>query len=290
MAQQPPAPWQPKKVNWLVPLGAVIALALVYLMPYLKLWTSGGAKLVQPVSLGEGANPFFSPDGKSVVYESQGKSFLKFADGHGEAREVVPGIQPVWSPDGKEIAYATPAGIHVLAAGASRKLAEGGGHPAYSPDNRLIAFQVNGVIWTVPAAGGKPEQLTPTATPPGDHGEPSFHPDGKRVGFLVVRENHPPTLWEIELEGKKLTKIGPTEGFAYAADGASIFLMETREGATGLYRLARGGKQPDWVMSISAAGKATDLAASRDGRYISYSAEGADKKKHVFVAELPKGR
>jgi Tol biopolymer transport system component len=290
MDQQPPAPWQPKKVNWLVPLGAVIALALVYLMPYLKLWTSGGTKLVQPVSIAEGVNPSFSPDGTSVLYETQGKSLLKFSNGRGEARDAVPGVQAVWSPDGKEIAYATAAGIHVRASGVTRKLTDGGAHPAYSPDNRLIAFQVNGVIWTVPASGGKPEQLSPTATPPGDHVEPNFHPDGKRVGFLVVRENHPPTLWEIELEGKKLTKIGPTEAFAYAADGASIFLMETREGATGLYRLARGGKQPDWVMSLSAAGKATDLTASRDGRHIAYTAEAADKKKHVYVAELPKGR
>jgi Tol biopolymer transport system component len=289
MAQQPPAS-SPKKINWLVPAGAVIALALVYVMPSLKLWTSGGAKLVAPVQIAEGANPSFSADGKSVLYEAGGKSFLKFANGSGEPRPVAEGTQAVFSPDGKEIAYSTSAGIQVLASGATRKVTDGGAHPAYSPDNRLITFQANGMIWTAPAAGGKPEQLTPTATPPGQHNEPAFHPDGKRVGFLVLRENHPPNLWEIELENKKLTKIGPTEAFAYPPDGGSIFLMETRQGTTGLYRLVRGGQQPEWVMSISASGKATDLAVSRDGRFIAYTAESPDKKRHVYVAELPKGR
>jgi hypothetical protein len=37
-------------------------------------------------------------------------------------------------------------------------------------------------------------------------------------------------------------------------------------------------------------GTATDLTVSRDATHIAYTAESADKKKRVYVAELPKGR
>jgi len=95
------------------------------------------------------------------------------------------------SPDGRTVVFETLGKLYVkpMAGGAARRLTKGGEgfelFPAWSRDGKTIAF----VAWTdkdlgriraVPAAGGSPRDVT---TQPGHYARPAFSPDGKTVVF-----------------------------------------------------------------------------------------------------------
>jgi Tol biopolymer transport system component len=113
-----------------------------------------------------------SPDGRSVVFETLGKLYIKPVAG-GEARRLVSNsgdameAWPSWSRDGRQIVFVswTDAGlgtIRTVAArgGAARDVMRTSGHygsPRFSPDGRTIAFeQREGGYLTAARGGGQP--------------------------------------------------------------------------------------------------------------------------------------
>jgi imidazolonepropionase-like amidohydrolase/Tol biopolymer transport system component len=135
-----------------------------------------------------------SPDGRTIVFESLGKLWLKPAAG-GAARRLTTGndgareLFPAWSRDGKSLAYVrwTDAGlgtIHVTGpgGGAGRALVGAPGHYgrlAFSPDGRTLAFEIRAGggltsssgagspgIWRVATAGGEPVRVATGVTAP----------------------------------------------------------------------------------------------------------------------------
>lgn len=95
-----------------------------------------------------------SPDGRSVLFETMGKLWLKPANG-GAAKRLTSGTEmeayPTWSRDGKMIAYVawTDKGLGEIrtvpaSGGASKKVTPQAGHyarPRFSPDGRTIVFE-----------------------------------------------------------------------------------------------------------------------------------------------------
>ncbi len=126
--------------------------------------------------------PAFSPDGQQIAFRSErdgGGLFIMGATGESARRLTDAGFNPSWSPDGKEIAFATEgvAGpqvrrtdsqLWVVDVATNRKRSLGTGdavQPSWSPHGRRIAYwgvPRGGarVLWTIPAAGGEPVQLT----------------------------------------------------------------------------------------------------------------------------------
>ncbi len=112
-----------------------------------------------------------SPDGKTVVFETLGKLWLKSAAG-GEARRLTGDAEameayPSWSADGKKIVYVrwTDAGlgsVQVIGAGGGKAtaLTQTPGHfahPRFSPDGKLVVFEKDsGGGLTSPRGGGEP--------------------------------------------------------------------------------------------------------------------------------------
>ncbi|MBD0370953.1 MAG: PD40 domain-containing protein [Pyrinomonadaceae bacterium] len=203
--------------------------------------------------------PSFSPDGNAIVYCSDHNGSFEIY-----LKQITPGgreiqltsdgqqnLQPVWSPDGKLIAYHSNkrGGIWVIPAfgGAPRQVTDFGSHPAWSPDSSLIAFQSQSAIdfqinssgvqppsniWTVPATGGTPKQITRQDNPAGDgHGCPSWSPDGRRIAFIAVELGSiRTTIWSVARDGGDVKLI--TEGVkkqsanfdpVYAPDGRSLY-------------------------------------------------------------------
>src|SRR3954449_9449412 len=74
---------------------------------------------------------------------------------------------------------------------------------AASPDGRTLAVDLQGSIWTVPAAGGTATRITDIFN---DARQPSFSPDGKWIAFFAYRDGGY-DLWAIAPDGSNQHKL-----------------------------------------------------------------------------------
>jgi Tol biopolymer transport system component len=135
-------------------------------------------------------------------------------------------------------------------------------------------------LWTIPAAGGSPHQLTETGNPVGGHGAPSWSPDGKRIVFAASYGNGG-GIWSVSSTGGDLQNLFKGHGFSpvYSSDGRSVYFAGgDRAGAS--WALLRLSVSPETGMPL---GEVTivkntgstlykHLRVSSDGKKIACSA------------------
>ncbi|KTE02100.1 amidohydrolase [Sphingopyxis sp. H038] len=164
-----------------------------------------------------------SPDGRSIVFETLGKLWVKPATG-GSARRLTAAKDdameawPSWSRDGKSLVFVrwTDGGmgeIHVVGAGggASRKLTNSPGHyaePRFSPDGKTIVFERRGSggltsarwsedpgVYRIAAGGGAAERIS------SDGAKPQFASTSDRV-FMVTAGDGKSQLVSTDMSGQ----------------------------------------------------------------------------------------
>ena len=131
-------------------------------------------------------------------------------------------------------------------------------------------------IYTMPAAGGEPELITPN-TPSFLHG---WSPDGKELSYCAFREingKREVDIYTIPAEGgeeKRITNEGFNDGPEYSPDGAYIWFNSTRSGLMQIWRIRTDGSEctqmtdnerNNWFPHISPDGKKVVYISYRKG-------------------------
>ena len=205
-----------------------------------------------------GAN--VSPDGKSVVFETLGKLWIKPMAG-GEPRRLTTDdaameAYPSWSADGKKLAYVrwTDAGL--------------------------------GEVRTIGASGGKSTALTPA----GHYARPRFSPDGKTVvfekdrgGYLSSpRASAEPGVYRVAATGGAMTQITGTGGNPqFGASNDRVFVMEGDAKESRLVSFDLNGE----ALRVHAKGElVNDYRVSPDGKFLAFR-----QNYQAFVTPLVPG-
>jgi len=175
-------------------------------------------------------HPSFTPDGSQIVFErSGGRIMLMDADGSG-VEQIGEGDAPAVSPNGERVAFTRRgedpfSALHTMAIDGSDvdPVADpgdtwSGQDPGWSPDGQEIVFTYfdsptsEQGIFSVPAAGGDPERISPELLPgEGDRAfESTFSPDGTQVAFVAndcADVECPESLLMSGLDGSGLTRL-----------------------------------------------------------------------------------
>lgn len=153
-----------------------------------------------------------------------------------------------------------------------------------SPDGKHIAFDLLGILWTLPLAGGSPKRLTGDFD---DLGQPDWSPDGSRIVFQSYRTGNF-HLWSIPADGGEMRQH--TDGTfdhrepRWSPDGKTIaFSSDRSDGRYAIHLLdvATG------AVTVFSKGSSQDSEPcwSPDGKSIAYVADGTK----IMLAPLAGG-
>ncbi len=161
---------------------------------------------------------------------------------------------------------------------------------AVSPDGGTLAIDLQGSIWTLPAAGGPAKRITDLFN---DARQPAWSPDGKMIAFFAFRDGGY-DLWAISPDGSNQHKL--TWGNfddrepAWSHDGTRLAFASDRGDALGSdYNI--------WVLDLRSGGlqQLTDDPAqdtmpswSPDDREISFIST-RDSAQSVWAVSVPDG-
>ncbi len=126
-----------------------------------------------------------------------------------------------------------------------------------SPDEKTIAFNALGAIWTKKLPNGKPKRLTKGTDL---EAEPSFSPDGKHIVYVTWNDENLGAIYKASIKGGTPVKLTSQKGIyrtpKYNNKGTQI--VYTKEGGngdqgrtfakkTGIYTMNSDGKNVKWL-------------------------------------------
>jgi Tol biopolymer transport system component len=252
----------------------------------------------------------FSPDGSQIAFRSErdgGGIFVMGATGESVRRLTDFGFNPSWSPDGKSVicdtenivfspqARAVNSKLYVIdiASGQKRLLLDTlrPGQPSWSPHGNRVAFWglIEGGqrdIYTVDAnaAGAKPKAVTSDAAVDWN---PVWSHDGRYIYFGSDRGGTM-SLWRVAVDEKTGDRIGDPEAVPLPARFAGHFSIANDdhhitytalETASGILRAPFGDVHGTRLLSGSILVFSFDI--SPDGQWIAFSNSGMQEDLYV---------
>ncbi|HTU44418.1 MAG TPA: protein kinase [Bryobacteraceae bacterium] len=194
--------------------GALLLIAVAWMVRAVLEERRSAPSYYRPTILtsftGYQGEPNLSPDGNQLAFDWDGDSpdrtshvYLSLLGKGSPLRitpETVDAVEPAWSPDGQSIAYLreTQPGsdkvelvVRPALGGVARILVTGidfdGSAPTWSPDARWLVWSQGkrvGTLWSIPAEGGDPHQITDARVIKGGDDSPAISPDGHQIAFV----------------------------------------------------------------------------------------------------------
>ena len=167
--------------------------------------------------------PNWTPDGKWLVVNIDGKLFKLSPDGKGDLIQIPTGDITQCNND------------HVVTADGKWI-----GLSSNDPANR----QYNSYVYVVPFEGGQPRRITPEG-PSYLHG---ISPDGKTAAYCAFRgPEQEQDVWAMPVKGGKEVRLtdapGLDDGPEYSPDGKHIWFNSVRTGRMQVWRMRANGKE-----------------------------------------------
>ncbi len=254
------------------------------------------------------ANPIYSPDGSSILFESDATGNLeiwRLPLGGGAVEQLTHNAgqdtSPYWLPDGSGFVFESDRSgtksiwrQDLTAPGSEpvRITDDNGqdGSPAVSPDGTLVVYESNrggpsGLdLWVSPVGGGQAVRLTTSVGGSYDR-TADWSPDGSTIVFESDRERGASALFTVPAKGGALVRLTPLAGYeghpAWSPDGARLVYESTlsgdmevwcvdADGANARQLTETGGFWPRW---------------SPDGRHLVYCNWGATEP-NVWEANI----
>lgn len=143
---------------------------------------------------------------------------------------------------------------------------------ALSPDGSTLAMDLQGILWTLPAAGGVARRLTGYLH---DIARPQWSPDGGRIVFQSYRDGNF-HLWTIAPDGSGLVQLTRGEFDCrephWSPDGREIAFASDRNGHYAVYAVELAGGEVRLLADTQ--GEDAEPAWSPDGRRVAFSSSG----------------
>ncbi|TAM98109.1 MAG: transporter [Chitinophagaceae bacterium] len=219
--------------------------------------------------------PFWTRDGKSLIYNSGGKLYLISTGGKGRPEMINTGFADqcnndhVLSPDGKEIGISNQS----------------------EPDGKSR-------IYIVPFKGGTPRLITPNG-PSYLHG---WSPDGTTLSYCAERSGNF-DVYTISVKGGQEMRLtdapGLDDGPEYSPDGKYIWFNSVRTGVMQIWRMNADGSSPtqmtftqdvySWFPHVSPDGKEVVFLAYHKGE-VAPDQHLADKQVELRIMPANGGK
>ncbi len=170
--------------------------------------------------------PVWSPAGDRIAFYNQTTKevLLMVADPGIQPITLAQGTQPTWSPDGRQILYRAGDGTFVvrdatsLATVNQMAVDPSANLPDWSPLDEMIAYAINASdgatsLWQQPLVGGNPILLTNRSF---QNYAPAFSHDGQFIAYQSDEESGKSEIWVMDRNGSNPRRLTETFGDAWS--------------------------------------------------------------------------